>query len=108
LDIIAGRAFEEREMSFVLQVDLRIKPENVEAFMKQVLENAAAAREEAGCRQFDVVVDPDDPTRVMLYEVYDSAQAFEQHQQTAAFKKYLAEAVPLLASRARHIWRRAH
>ena len=93
-------------MSFVLQVDIRIKPENVEAFMAKLADNAAAARREPGCIQFDVVVDPKDRTHVMLYEVYDDERAFEQHQQTPAFKKYVADAVPLLASRERHVWRR--
>jgi autoinducer 2-degrading protein len=93
-------------MSFVLQVNIRIRPENVGAFMAKLAENAAAARSEAACKQFDVVVDPKDPTHVMLYEVYSDEKAFEQHQQTPAFKKYLAEAVPLLASRERHVWKR--
>jgi len=92
---------------FVLSVDLRIKPENVESFMTRALENAAQSRKEPGCRQFDVLVDPKEPTRVMLYEVYLDDKAFEAHQQTAHFKKYLAEAVPLLASRERHVWTRA-
>ena len=93
-------------MSFVLQVQILIKPENVDAFMKKVLENAASARQEPGCKQFDVVVDPKDRTKVMLYEVYADEKAFEEHQKGAAFKKYVAEAVPLLASRERHIWKR--
>jgi (4S)-4-hydroxy-5-phosphonooxypentane-2,3-dione isomerase len=93
-------------MNFVLQVQIRIKPENVEAFMKKLAENAAAARKEPGCKQFDVVVDPKDRTSVMLYEVYADEKAFEEHQKGAAFKKYVAEAVPLLASRERHVWRR--
>jgi (4S)-4-hydroxy-5-phosphonooxypentane-2,3-dione isomerase len=93
-------------MSYVLQVDIRIKPENVDAFMAKLRVNAAAAREEAACRQFDIVVDPNDATHVMLYEVYDDAKAFELHQQTAAFKVYVTEAVPLLASRERHVWTR--
>jgi quinol monooxygenase YgiN len=93
-------------MSFVLQVSIRIKAENVEAWMKKALENAAGARKEPGCRQFDVLVDPADRTQVMLYEVYDDESAFEAHQRTAHFKKYLAEAVPLLASRERQVWKR--
>jgi quinol monooxygenase YgiN len=92
---------------FVLQVNLRIKPENVDSFMKKCLENAREARKEPGCRQFDVLVDPNDKTKVMLYEVYDDESAFEAHQQTPHFKKYLAEAVPLLASRERAVWKRA-
>jgi quinol monooxygenase YgiN len=94
-------------MSLVLQVTLEIKPENIDAFMHKLNENAAAARKEPGCRQFDVLVDPEDRGRVMLYEVYDDEAAFEAHQQTAHFKKYLAEAIPLLQARARKFWRRA-
>jgi len=92
---------------FVLSVELRIKPENVESFTARALENAAQSRKEPGCRQFDVLVDPKEPTRVMLYEVYLDDKAFDAHQQTPHFKKYLAEAVPLLASRERHVWTRA-
>ena len=93
-------------MNFVLQVNIRIKPENVDAFMKKLQANAAAARKEPGCRQFDVLVDPQDKAKVMLYEVYDDEKAFEVHQQGAAFKKYVAEAVPLLAARERAVWHR--
>ena len=92
---------------FVLVVNIRVKPDNVERFMKQALENAREARKEPGCRLFDVLVDPQDKSRVMLYEIYNDEKAFEAHQQTPHFKKYLAEAVPLLASRERHLYRRA-
>jgi quinol monooxygenase YgiN len=92
---------------FVLQVNIRIKPENVESFMQKAVENGQAARKEPGCRQFDILVDPGDQTRVMLYEVYNDEKAFGAHQATPHFKKYVAEAVPLLASRERTVWQRA-
>ncbi len=91
----------------VLQVAIQIKPENVDSFMAKVIENGKAARTEPGCRHFDVLVDPDDRTKIMLYEVYDDQKAFEAHQAGAAFKKYIAEAVPLLASRERKFWKKA-
>ncbi|HEU4644093.1 MAG TPA: putative quinol monooxygenase [Burkholderiales bacterium] len=94
-------------MNFILAVNIRIKPEHVERFMARLLENARAAREEPGCRQFEVLVDPADRTKVLLFEVYDDPQAFEAHQQTPHFRKYLAEAVPLLASRERQVLQRA-
>lgn len=94
-------------MSFVLVVHIRIKPENVAAFMSEITANALAARAEPGCRQFEVLVDPQDKTKLMLYEVYDSEAAFQQHQARAAFKHYLEKAVPLLASRERQIYSRA-
>ena len=94
-------------MSFVLVVNIRVKPENVDKFMQGLLANAREARKEPGCKQFDVLVDPKDGTKVMLYEVYNDEKAFEAHQQTPHFKKYVAEAVPLLAARERQVWKRA-
>ena len=94
-------------MSLILQVNIRVKPENLGAFMQKLQENAAAARKEPGCRQFEVLVDPEDKTKLMLFEVYDDQKAFEAHQAGAAFKKYLAEAVPLVASRERQFWNKA-
>jgi (4S)-4-hydroxy-5-phosphonooxypentane-2,3-dione isomerase len=93
-------------MSFVLEVKIRIKPDSVDAFMAKLADNAKAARTEPGCRTFDVSVDPNDKTSVMLYEVYADEKAFQAHQETPHFKKYLAEAVPLLASRERRFWKR--
>jgi autoinducer 2-degrading protein len=94
-------------MSLILAVNIRIKPENVDAFMPMVLANARAARKESGCRQFEVLADPADRTKIMLFEIYDDEKAFESHQQTPHFKKYVAEAVPLLASRERQFLKRA-
>jgi quinol monooxygenase YgiN len=92
---------------FVLAVGLVVKPDQVDRLMTMLLENAKAAREtEPGCRQFDVLVDPKDRTRIMLYEVYEDEAAFQAHQQTPHFKRYIAEAVPLLQSRDRFIFRR--
>jgi quinol monooxygenase YgiN len=93
-------------MSFALVVNIRIKPENVDAFMQRLRENASNARKEPGCKTFDVLVDPKDKTKVMLYEIYNDEKAFETHQQTPHFKKYVAEAVPLLASRERQVFTR--
>jgi (4S)-4-hydroxy-5-phosphonooxypentane-2,3-dione isomerase len=94
-------------MPYINAVELDIVPAEYEKFKAAILENAAASVKEPGCRQFDVLVDPQDKTRLMLYEIYNDEKAFEAHQQTPHFKKYLAEAVPLLASRERHVYRRA-
>ena len=93
---------------FVLIVEFQVKPESLEKFNQAIAINAkASVADEPGCRQFDVLVDPEDRTKAMLYEVYLDEKAFDAHQQTAHFKKYLAEAVPLLATRKRHVWKRA-
>jgi quinol monooxygenase YgiN len=54
-----------------------------------------------------VLIDPKDKTKVLLFEIYNDEKAFEAHQATPHFKKYLAEAVPLLASRERQVLTKA-
>ncbi len=88
-------------MSYGLVVNIRTNPETRTAFMQKLAANAAAARAEPGCLTFDVLVNPEDPNKVMLYEIYKSEDAFKEHQATQAFKTYLAEAVPMLAARDR-------
>ena len=92
----------------VLAVSLKIKPDCVDKFMAECLKNGKAAREtEPGCKQFDIVVDPKDTTKAMLYEIYADEAAFEAHQQTPHFKHYLANALQYLESRERAFYRRA-
>ena len=93
--------------AFALVVHLQAKPDQVDQFMEMALENAAAARStEPGCQQFDVLVDPDDRTKIAFYEVYDNKQAFETHLETPHFKKYFENALPLLAERERRFFTR--
>lgn len=94
-------------MSFVLVVNVKIKAGEIEPFMEKLFANATAAREtEAGCKQFDVLVDPADPTRVMFYEVYSDEAAFQAHQQTPHFKRYVETALGHLESRERAFYTR--
>jgi len=94
-------------VNFVLVVNIRVAAENAASFMQKLADNAREARREPGCRQFEVLVDPQDRTNIMLFEVYDDERAFESHQQTPHFRKYLAEAVPLLVSRERRVMTKA-
>lgn len=86
----------------VLVVNCRIKPGKVDELMAALLANAKAAREtEPGCLQFDVLVDKDDPTKIMYYEVYRDQAAIEAHAQTAHHKKWYTEGPPMLEVRER-------
>ncbi len=61
-------------------------------FLERVLRQAGESlRHEPECRQFDVCVDPADPRRVRLYEIYTSDAAFEAHLRTAHFQAFDAE-----------------
>jgi quinol monooxygenase YgiN len=88
--------------SLVIVVELEIEQSQLEAFKAAIKENGqAAVREEPGCQQFNIVFEKDNPARVLLFEVYDNAEAFAAHQATAHFKKYLATTKDMVKSRKR-------
>jgi len=94
-------------MSFALVVKLKIKADSIDKFMQAAKVNGKAAREtEPGCRTFEILQDANDPTSAMLYEVYDNEAAFEAHQQTPHFKKYMDTALQWLDHRERQFMTR--
>lgn len=83
---------------FVVIVDFRLKSGARERFCDLVSANAKASlREEAGCRRFDVAEVRGEPDRVVLYEIYDSEAAFEEHCRTAHFETFNTMSAPLVA-----------
>ncbi|MEL0106461.1 MAG: putative quinol monooxygenase [Rhodospirillales bacterium] len=85
---------------FVITVEFTIKPDRVNDFMPLMNKNAAASfKEEPGCHQFDVCLDPNDQTKVFLYEVYSNKAAFEAHKQTEHFKSFNADTADMIESK---------
>jgi len=74
---------------YVVLVDFRLKPGARDSFRKLVDANATASvRDEAGCRRFDVTEVRGEPDRILLYEIYDSEAAFDEHCRTAHFDEF--------------------
>jgi len=69
----------------VTLVHVRVKPENIDAFVAATLANHEASIQEAGNRRFDVLQSPDDPARFILYEAYASAADAAAHKETAHY-----------------------
>jgi autoinducer 2-degrading protein len=69
----------------VALVHLHVKPEHLDAFLDASLANQAASSREPGSLRFDVLQAPDDPTRLLLYEVYVDAAAAAAHKETAHY-----------------------
>jgi len=83
---------------FVLIVEFQVKPECLEKFNQLIAVNAkASVANEAGCRQFDVLQDNDNPNHIVLYEVYDSPAAFQDHMGREHTKVFLGQAKELIA-----------
>ncbi|TDT77415.1 quinol monooxygenase YgiN [Litoreibacter halocynthiae] len=71
---------------FALAVTFDIVPADLDAFKAAMLINAKASLStEPGCRQFDVCMDPERPTEIFLYEIYDDEAAFEAHTKTTHY-----------------------
>jgi quinol monooxygenase YgiN len=64
----------------VVLVESRVKPSFIAQFRDLIVANAKASLErEAGCKRFDVLFDPEEPRRFVLYEIYEDQGAFEDH-----------------------------
>ncbi|KAF0098333.1 MAG: antibiotic biosynthesis monooxygenase [bacterium] len=69
----------------VTLVHVHVKPEAVAAFVEACRLNHEASVREPGNRRFDVLQDPADTRRFLLYEAYASAGDAAAHKQTAHY-----------------------
>jgi autoinducer 2-degrading protein len=72
----------------VVHVHVRVKPDDVEAFLAESRHNAAASLQEPGVRRFDVLQDDGDPAHVVLNEVYVDQAAADAHKQTEHYARW--------------------
>jgi (4S)-4-hydroxy-5-phosphonooxypentane-2,3-dione isomerase len=77
----------------IVLVLVTVKPEMLDEFERALLHNAReSVAHDPGCLRFDVSRQIDDPTRWVLYEVYDAPAAHAAHRQSAHFLAYDAVA----------------
>jgi (4S)-4-hydroxy-5-phosphonooxypentane-2,3-dione isomerase len=81
----------------VVHVQVRVKSGDVEAFKAATLENARQSVLEPGISRFELLQAEDDPTRVVLVEVFRSAQGPAPHKQTAHYAKWRGAVEPMMA-----------
>lgn len=66
----------------VTLVEINIKPERVDEFLEAFRANHEGALKEPGNLRFDVLQDPDTPTRFFIYEAYKDDAAVQAHKKT--------------------------
>ena len=81
----------------VVHVHIRIKPDDLQAFLEETRRNAAASLEEPGVRRFDVLQDESDETHVVLSEVYADQAAADAHKQTAHYARWQDAVAEMMA-----------
>ena len=70
-------------------VDFEVDPASLDVFLTIMQKNAAdSLANEVGCHQFDITQDPQNPTKLFLYELYDDAVAFELHKKASHYLEF--------------------
>jgi len=81
----------------IVQVQVHVKPEHVEAFRQATVENASHSVMEPGIARFDVLQQDGDPTRFLLSEVYRDAGAPAQHRATEHYQAWAEKVAGMIA-----------
>ena len=85
----------------VVVVQVTVRPELLDEFERSLLHNAReSVAHDPGCLRFDVSQHVDDPTRWVLYEVYDTPAAHTLHRQSPHFLAYDAIAARAVTEKA--------
>lgn len=81
----------------VTLVHVRVRPEDVDAFIAATRTNHQASVTEPGNRRFDVLQAPDDPARFILYEAYAAAGDAAAHKETAHYLAWREAVASMMA-----------
>ena len=81
----------------IIHVQVRVKPEFIEAFKEATLENARTSVQEPGVARFDVMQQADDPARFLLVEIYRSTEDNARHKETAHYAVWRDKVAPMMA-----------
>ncbi|MEQ1879894.1 MAG: putative quinol monooxygenase [Burkholderiales bacterium] len=74
---------------YVITVDFWLQPGALEPFLSLIKENARKSlAEEPGCNRFDVLIEKGKPDHMLLYEIYQSREAFELHLKSRYFAEF--------------------
>lgn len=85
---------------FVVVVRFQLHAGCAEAFMPLMAENARLSVElESACHQFDVCVSTGAADEILLYEIYDSPEAFQAHLKMPHFLSFDAEVRDMVLSK---------
>ena len=81
----------------IVEVDVQVKPDDVEAFLQATRANAQGSVREPGVARFDVLQDREDPAHFVLVEVYRGPDAPAAHKETAHYQTWRALVEPMMA-----------
>lgn len=81
----------------VTLVHVRVKSDQIDAFIQASAENHANSIQEPGNRRFDVLQDPEHAGRFILYEAYATAEDAAAHKQTQHYLTWRETVADMMA-----------
>lgn len=85
---------------YAVIVDFEVTKTSANTFKTLVLENAKTSlNKEKACRVFDVCFDPERPSKLFLYELYDSEDDFSRHLNSEHFKAFSKAVEPMVVDK---------
>lgn len=78
-------------------VHVHVKPEAVEAFVEATHRNHLGSVKEPGNRRFDILQDPADPTRFVLYEAFATEADAKAHKETRHYLEWRDRVAGMMA-----------
>ncbi|CAN5320247.1 hypothetical protein BH09GEM1_BH09GEM1_41880 [soil metagenome] len=81
----------------IIHVNVRVKPEQVDAFIVATQANASASALEPGIARFECVQQADDPAQFLLVEHYLTAEDPARHKATAHYATWRDAVAPMMA-----------
>jgi len=81
----------------IVHIQVQVKPEYVDAFKQASLVNGRESIKEPGIARFEVLQQPDNPTRFVFIEVYRNPQAPAAHKETKHYQAWRDAVAPMMA-----------
>jgi quinol monooxygenase YgiN len=91
----------------IVHVHIHVLPEHLDAFIAATLANASASIQEPGIARFDLIQQADDPTRLVLIEIYRTPDDPARHKATAHYATWRDTVAPMMARPRRGVTYRA-
>jgi quinol monooxygenase YgiN len=84
-------------LMFIVHVNIKVKPESIEAFKTATLANASASLQEPGVVRFDILQQADDAARFVFVEVYRDVAANLAHKETKHYAMWRDTVTSMMA-----------
>ncbi|HET6760328.1 MAG TPA: antibiotic biosynthesis monooxygenase [Propionibacteriaceae bacterium] len=72
----------------IVHVDVAVVPDQLQGFLDATEENARDSRKEHGVVRFDVLHDRENPTHLVLVEIYKDEAAAAAHKETGHYQRW--------------------